>query len=61
VQVFKACVLTEQGTATFGYNAKAAGVGGGHEREANKRDGSCVKVVGPECCDPEQHLSDTES
>ena len=41
------CVLTEEGGATFGYNANCAGVGGGHVRARSNIDGNCT-VNGPE-------------
>jgi hypothetical protein len=54
------CVLTEEGGATFGYNANCAGVGGGHVRARSNIDGNCT-VNGPEgSALPIQHLSDTE-
>jgi hypothetical protein len=38
--VAKASVLTEQGTATFGYKANWAAVGGGQLLESKSIDGS---------------------
>jgi len=44
--VAKASVLTEQGTATFGYKANWAAVGGGHVLESKSIDGNWT-VRGP--------------
>ena len=56
--VAKASVLTEQGTATFGYKANWAAVGGGHFLESKSIDGSWT-VRGPGGV-LEQHPSDTD-
>ena len=54
--VAKASVLTEQGTATFGYKANWAAVGGGHFLESKSMDGTWT-VRGPGGV-LEQHPSD---